>query len=237
MGVTGLVIGSFLNVCISRMPIDQSIVYPPSYCPKCKKKLKFFDLIPLLSYLALRGRCRYCRKKISPRYPLVEALSAALLMALYAKTGLNAGLPAYYLFSAILLVIAFIDLEHMVIPDIMLIMGIVLAILYSIYNGSITASLWGVCFGFLFMFLLGVSARYYFKKEALGDGDVKLVVMLGAMLGFERTVYSILIASLSGALVGVYLVLSGRQEMDDYVPFAPFLAVGALAMIFLSRVL
>jgi leader peptidase (prepilin peptidase)/N-methyltransferase len=227
----GLVTGSFLNVCISRIPEEGSIIYPPSHCPKCKSKLGIYDLIPLISYLILRGRCRYCGEKISIRYPVVEALTAALFLMFYLKAGLSVQFAALLIFSVLLVLISFIDIEHMVIPDFLMLIGIGSGVAYSVCSGSIVESLTGACFGFLFMFILSSAAKYALKKEAMGDGDIKLLVMLGANLGIERTLLSVLFASLTGAAAGISLILLKKMKKEDYIPFAPFLALGAVLAI------
>ena len=223
--------GSFLNVCISRIPEEESVIFPPSHCPKCKAKLKALDLIPVLSYLMLRGRCRYCKEKISIRYPIVEALTALIFLAFYFKAGFTVHYAALVIFSVLLILISFIDIEHMIIPDFLMLIGIGLGVAYSIFAGNLTESLVGICFGFLFMFILGEAAKLAMKKEALGDGDVKFLVMLGANLGIERTLLSVLGASILGAAVGVILILLEKLKKEDYIPFAPFLALGAIVSI------
>jgi len=225
------VTGSFLNVCISRIPEERSVLFPPSHCPKCKAKLKARDLIPVLSYLLLRGRCRYCKEKISIRYPIVEVLTALLFLAFYVKAGFSVHSAALVIFSVLLILISFIDIEHMIIPDFLMLIGIAMGIAYSLYKGTLAESLVGICFGFLFMFILGRSAKLVMKKEALGDGDIKFMVMLGANLGIERTLLSVLGASIIGAAVGITLILFEKLKKEDYIPFAPFLALGAVVSI------
>jgi leader peptidase (prepilin peptidase) / N-methyltransferase len=220
-----------LNVCISRIPQEESIAYPPSRCPKCKAKLKAYDLIPLLSYLFLRGRCRYCGVKISIRYPIVEALTAFLFLVFYLKAGLSVYFGDLVVFSILLVLISFIDLENLLIPDFLMLIGIGTGLAYSIYSGKVVESLTGACFGFLFMLLLSTAAKYAFKKEAMGDGDIKLLVMFGANLGIERTLMSLVCASLTGAAVGLLLISLKILRRDDYIPFAPFLALGAIVSI------
>jgi leader peptidase (prepilin peptidase)/N-methyltransferase len=225
------VTGSFLNVCISRIPEEKSVIFPPSHCPKCKTKLQALDLIPVLSYLMLRGRCRHCKEKISIRYPIVEALTSLLFLAFYIKAGFSVQYAALVIFSVLLILISFIDIEHMMIPDFLMLIGIAMGIAYSLYKGSLAESLAGICFGFLFMFILGLSAKLVMKKEALGDGDIKFMVMLGANLGTERTLLSVLGASIMGAAVGILLILFEKLKKEDYIPFAPFLALGAVVSI------
>lgn len=229
--IFGLVTGSFLNVCISRIPEDASIIFPPSHCPKCKAKLGFFDLIPILSYLFLWGRCRYCKEKISVRYPIVEALTAALFLILFLKFGVSVQYLALLVFSALLIAISVIDIEKLVIPDILVLIGIGTGAAYSFYSGTLVESLQGICFGFVFMYLLGAAAKVAFKKEALGEGDIKLLVMFGANIGIMKTLIAIFGASIMGAAAGIILIFLKKMKEDDYIPFAPFLALGAIVSI------
>jgi leader peptidase (prepilin peptidase)/N-methyltransferase len=218
-------------VCISRIPEEESIIYPPSRCPKCGSKLGALDLIPVISYLMLRGRCRYCNEKISVRYPVVEALTAALFLMFYFKAGLSVQFAVYAIFSALLIMISFMDIEHFMIPDFLMLTGIAVGLAYSIYAGSFAGSLAAVCFAFLFMFVLAEGAKYILKKEAMGDGDIKLLVMFGAFMGLERTILSLVFGSVLGAAAGLLAVHLKRLKMDDRIPFAPFLALGAVVSI------
>ncbi len=218
-------------MCISRIPEEGSIIYPPSRCPKCRSKLGPLDLIPVISYLMLRGRCRYCNEKISIRYPVVELLTAALFLTFYVKSGLSVQFAVYVIFSALLIMISFIDIEHFMIPDFLMLTGIAVGLAYSIYNRSLIDSLAAVCFAFLFMFILGEGAGYILKKEALGDGDIKLLVMLGTFMGLERTILSLAVGSVLGAAAGLLAVYLKRLKMGDRIPFAPFLAAGAVVSI------
>jgi leader peptidase (prepilin peptidase)/N-methyltransferase len=231
--IIGLITGSFLNVCISRIPEEGSIIYPPSRCPKCKTKIKIYDLIPVISYFILRGRCRHCGERISIRYPIVEALTALLFVLFYIKCGISVQFAAFLILSILLILISFIDIEHLMIPDFLMLTGIAGGLAYSIYNRSLTDSLIGMCFGFLFMFIMAEGGKYFLKKEALGDGDVKLMVMLGAFLGIERTILLLVVGSIAGVAVSLLAVRLGRLKMEDYIPFAPFLALGAVVSIFI----
>ncbi|MFH1710432.1 MAG: prepilin peptidase [bacterium] len=223
--------GSFLNVCISRIPEERSVIFPPSHCPKCGSRLRTRDLIPIISYLMLKGRCRHCNENISVRYPVVEALTALLFLVFYIKAGISFQLIAFLIFTTLLILISFIDIEHMIIPDFLVLTGIGVALAYSVYGGNLTESLIGICFSFLFMFILGAAARLALKKEALGDGDIKLLVMFGAFMGIENTLISVFIASVLGATAGILLILLKRLKREDYIPFAPFLALGAVVSI------
>ena len=231
MFILGLVTGSFLNVCIYRIPREESIIYPPSHCPKCDTKLGIFDLIPVISYLILRGRCRDCGEKISIRYPIVEIITAALFTALYVKYGFSVNFAANVIFAVLLILISFIDMEHLMIPDFLMLTGIGVGLAYSLYKGGLIASVQGICFAFIFMFTLGAAAKFAFKKEALGEGDIKLLVMFGAFMGIEKAVLSVAIGSVAGAVISLMAIMLNRLKMDDYIPYAPFLALGAVVAI------
>lgn len=237
VAIAGLVTGSFLNVCISRIPEDESIITPSSHCPKCKTRLKNHDLIPVISYIMLRGRCRYCGEKISIRYPIVELLTAFVFSFIYFNSGLSAHSFIYALFASLVIIVSFVDIERMLVPDVVVLFGIGTILIYSCYTGDIIKSLYGICFGFLFMWVMGAGAKLAFRKDALGDGDIKFVVMLGAFMGAERTFAAIAIASMIGAVTGIILILSGRLNKEDYIPFIPFLALGASLSSFLRCVI
>lgn len=185
----------------------------------------------MISFLFLRGRCRYCGEKISIRYPIVEALTAALFLASYVKSGFSVQFAVYVIFSALLITISFIDIEHFMIPDFLMLIGIAVGLAYSIYSGTFAGNLAAMCFAFLFMLILGEGAGYVLKKEALGDGDIKLLVMFASFMGLERTFLSLAFGSVLGAAVGLLAVWLKRLKMDDRIPFAPFLALGAVVSI------
>jgi leader peptidase (prepilin peptidase)/N-methyltransferase len=229
--VLGLAAGSFFNVCISRIPEERSIIFPPSHCPECGAKIKAVDLIPIISWFMLRGRCRSCMKPISFRYPIVEALTAAVFAVLYFHFGLSVNFVFSLVFASLLILISFIDIEHLMIPYLLMLAGIAVGIAYSLYNGIIIDSLTGISFGFVFMYLLGEGARFFLKKEALGEGDVKLMVMLGSFLGLRQAFISMAFGSMTGAVVGLILISAGMIKREDQIPFGPFLALGAIVSI------
>jgi leader peptidase (prepilin peptidase)/N-methyltransferase len=231
--ISGLIIGSFLNVCISRLPEERSVIFPPSHCPKCRVKLKVLDLVPVFSYLMLGGRCRKCKLPISPRYPIVEALTSVTFLLLFIKFGPSFGSVLLAVFFSLLIVTSFIDIEHMLIYDLLVIMGIATGLIYSAYAGDLTGSILGICFAFIFFMGLGYGAKFFFKKESLGEGDVQLAIMLASLTGIEKILIAFVIASISGAVIGIALILMGILKRDDYIPFAPFLALGTLVSILL----
>jgi len=226
--VLGLFIGSFLNVCIHRIPRDESIVFPSSKCPKCGTKIKPWDNIPVLSYLLLLGRCRGCGEKISVRYPVVELLSGLLAVTMLYRFGLTPAAPIYYLWSCLLLVITFIDIDHQIIPDSLSIGGAVvgLALVWWLPVTYVDALIGLAVGGGL---LIAVIYGYYFLtgKQGMGGGDVKLLAMIGVFTGWQGVLFTIFMGSLAGTLVGIPWALLQRKNMQAAIPFGPFLALGA----------
>ncbi|HNY65697.1 MAG TPA: prepilin peptidase [Deltaproteobacteria bacterium] len=226
--VLGLFIGSFLNVCIHRIPRDESIVFPSSKCPKCGTKIKPWDNIPVLSYLLLLGRCRGCGEKISVRYPVVELLSGLLAVTMLYRFGLTPAALIYYLWSCLLLVITFIDIDHQIIPDSLSIGGAVvgLALVWWLPVTYVDALIGLAVGGGL---LIAVIYGYYFLtgKQGMGGGDVKLLAMIGVFTGWQGVLFTIFMGSLAGTLVGIPWALLQRKNMQAAIPFGPFLALGA----------
>jgi leader peptidase (prepilin peptidase) / N-methyltransferase len=229
--ILGTVIGSFLNVCISRIPEDVSIVYPPSHCPECKKKLDAHDLIPLISFLLLKGSCRHCGKPISLRYPIVELTTAVILSLLLVKFGITLGFLLMSVYFILLVVISFIDIERLLIPDLLVIIGIFTGIIYSISKNSIIDSLIAISATFVLMYALELCSRMIMKKEALGDGDIKLAIMMASLLGLTSTIHAVFVASVLGLVVAALLISTKKTKREDYIPFAPFLALGAFLVV------
>lgn len=230
----GLCVGSFLNVCIYRIPSSKSIVYPGSMCPHCGVKIRFYDNIPLLSYLLLRGRCRNCRTPISVRYPLVELLSAVLAAAVLLKYGLTPEAAVIFGFIAVLVVIAFIDIDHRIIPDVISLPGIAAFFLAARLLPSVTwiDSAIGILAGGGILFLVAWLYHLIARKEGMGGGDIKLLAMIGAMIGWKGVLFTIFASSATGTIVGLIVMLVKRQNMKLAVPFGPFLALGAVVYLF-----
>lgn len=229
--------GSFLNVCIHRIQRDESIVEPPrSHCPRCRHVLAWHDNIPVLSYLRLGGRCRYCRKPISLRYPLVEIISAAISAGLWFRWPQGAWWFAAYAASAVLVVIAFIDWDTFLIPDVLslglLAAGIAAAPINPFFLGSVLARLGysalGGMGGFLICWAVAAFGEMVFKKEAMGGGDVKLLAAVGAWTGVLGAFDCIMVGSFLGAAYGVPLLLKGKLRRQDPIPFGPFLSIAAI---------
>ena len=231
----GLAIGSFLNVCIHRIPLRRSIVFPPSSCPHCKERIRFYDNLPVVSYLLLLGRCRYCRQPISPQYPLVEASTGVFSLALFLKVGASLEYVFFLAFGAALIAITFIDLRHKIIPDTLSLPGIAVGFAFSLLPSSPlswTDSLIGIALGGGFLLLVGIAFEKITGREGMGMGDVKMLAMIGAWMGWKSLLFIILLASLAGSIIGGAMLLLSRQGARARIPFGPFLALGTLLYFF-----
>ena len=232
--VLGAVVGSFLNVLIHRLPEEKSIVFPASHCPKCQHAIRFYDNIPLISYLFLKGRCRDCGGSISLRYPLVEGLTAILSLLIYWKFGPSAQYLCVFVFVCSLIVITFIDLDHQIIPHLLTLSGIpVFAVLAVLFMGltAIDAFL-GVMIGAGILYFVAVYYEALTGREGMGGGDVNLLAMLGAFLGWKSLLFVLLVSSLLGAVVGLAFILFKGKDMKYAVPFGPFLCIAAVVYLF-----
>jgi len=230
----GGAVGSFLNVCIYRLPAAKSLVAPRSSCPACGHAVRFYDNVPLLSYILLGGRCRDCRTRISWRYPLVEALSCILALLLFRKYGLTWQFPVVFIFVSALIVIAFIDLDHQIIPDVITLPGIPLGFIAAVLVMKLSCyeALWGLLIGGGVLYLIAVSYAFLRKQEGMGGGDIKLLAMLGAFLGWKSLIFIVLGSSLTAAAVGITLMAVKGKDMKYAVPFGPFLSLAAVAYLF-----
>ena len=228
--ILGLIVGSFSNVCIYRIPKNESIIYPASHCLKCRTTIKPVDNIPLLSYVLLKGRCRNCGSKISIQYPIVELLTGIIYLIIYLIYGLSIQSLIYIILSSALIIIAFIDLNEMIVPDVISLPGIGVGLILSFFVPYIKFinSVSGVVVGGGIILIIALVGSMIFKKEAMGGGDVKLAAMIGAFLGWRYTIISLLAGFFSGALIGIVLILSKIKKREDAIPFGPFLALGAL---------
>lgn len=235
----GLCIGSYLNVCIWRIPRGESTVFPGSHCPKCGSAIRWFDNIPLLSWLLLRGRCRRCKAPISPRYFIGELLAGSLFLLLFFARGFSPLLPFYWFFTAALLFASGVDFDHFILPDRVtlggMVLGPVLSALFPFLHGEavwsrgLAASAFGLALGFGLLYLVSVAGRLALRRDAMGFGDVKLLGAIGACLGWQAVLFSIFFASLSGTLVGLALIAAGRKKLSARIPFGPHLAAAAVA--------
>lgn len=239
----GLVFGSFANVCIFRLPKGKSIVKPSSYCPSCGKSILWYDNIPLISYIILKGKCRFCKTPISPRYFIVEFITGLLFFLIYKKFGISPPFFIFLIFALSLIIIGFIDIDTYLIPDVIVLPLIPLGLIFStifpqIHNmerfKSFLYSFTGILVGGGILLLLGIVGKIMFKKEAMGGGDVKLLAMIGSFLGWKNVLLSLFFASLVGTLISLILILFKKRSIEDYVPFGPYLGIGAIISMFLK---
>ena len=244
--IFGAVVGSFLNVCIGRIPNGESIVQPPSHCPKCKAAIAFYDNIPLISYLFLRGRCRNCGERISSRYFVVELLTASLALALFERFGFGFNFFVTFVLVGALIVISFIDLDVRIVPDVISLPGIITGLAlsvagYFLISGnspivpSPVSSLLGILAGGGFL----LATAWIYEKvtgvEGMGGGDIKLLAMIGAFLGWPSIPITLFFASLVGSVVGIACMVATGAGRRFALPFAPFLCSGALLFIFFGE--
>jgi leader peptidase (prepilin peptidase)/N-methyltransferase len=230
----GMCIGSFLNVCIYRIPAGLSVAYPPSSCPRCDQSIRFYDNIPVISYIILRGRCRSCAAPIAIRYPLVEMLTGLAAWCVFAKHGPSLATLTYFVFIAVLIIITFIDIDHQIIPDILSLPGIPLFLAAGLWTTPISWSeaLAGIAIGGGSLLLVALVYRHLTGKDGMGMGDVKLLAMIGAMIGWKGVCFTIFFSSVVGSLVGLFLMMKTGGSLKTRLPFGPFLAIGAVAYVF-----
>ncbi len=248
----GACMGSFLNVCIYRIPLEQSVIKPRSHCPHCMKVIAWYDNLPLFSYFILKAKCRHCGGSISSRYVIVEAMTAALFLLVWLKLPLlmmpppfaltpvfvPTIIPVFWLVVFGLALGTFVDLEHMIIPDRVSLGGIVLGLVFSSlvpalhaqpdgYGGFLSAFL-GAAVGVGILWFVAVLGKLIFRKDAMGMGDVKLMGAIGAFLGWPSVLFTLLVSSFLGAGVGLTLVATGKKEMQSRIPYGPYIALAAL---------
>lgn len=252
--ILGAIVGSFLNVCIHRMPKEESIVTPGSHCPDCKKAISWYDNIPLISYILLRGKCRFCKKTIAFRYFLVELITALMFVVLFRFFALGFNFFVYAIFTCGLIIATFVDIQHRIIPDEISVGGIVVGFLISIIRGinlnpfsfhikPIINSLLGIIIGGGIIYLTGwVFDLVYFKllkkppiqgeTESMGGGDVKLLAMIGAFLGWQKAILTFFIAPFFGVVIGVINLIAKK---DHTIPYGPFLSLASLLSLFFAE--
>jgi leader peptidase (prepilin peptidase)/N-methyltransferase len=242
IAVLGLVIGCFLNVCIYRIPARQSIIRPPSHCTSCGTRLRPLDLVPVFSYIFLRGKCRYCGKKVSARYPIVESLTAVIFVLLYLRFSFSVEFFAAAYFSCILICVAFVDFDLKIIPDEFVLAGLLGGLVLFIYNFFYPVSMYGdriwfnpiigMIGGAGFLLLVSVVGSLALKTdEAMGMGDVKLLAPVGLILGWKLTIVALLAAVILAAVVSGVLVLLKRLKSKSTVAFGPFISLGTIIAI------
>lgn len=246
--VLGACVGSFLNVCIHRIPRDESVVAPRSHCPHCGHLIAWYDNIPLISWVVLGAKCRHCGEPISSRYVLVEFLVAVLFFLIWMEYGMSVLTPVYWIVAGGLVVATFVDFEHYIIPDRIslggVVLGVILSFLFPVLHSQLSLfsrlahwqallqSAYGILAGAGTLWLVAKVGRIIFKKDAMGMGDVKLLGAIGAFMGWRAVAFSIVVSSFVGSVVGIVLILLGGKEWQSKIPYGPYLALGALLWIF-----
>ena len=234
----GSIVGSFLNVCILRLPEEKSLLFPSSHCPHCQQPIRFYDNIPLISYLVLRGRCRFCGQPISPQYVIVELLTALLSLLLF----LHYSLIEYFIYFAFfssLVVVTFIDLKHQIMFDAISLPGIGAGFLASFVLPRITYldSLLGIALGGGILYFVALGYYLITKTEGMGMGDIKLLALIGAFLRSKAVVITIFLSAFLGAVVGVAIMVIKGKSRKYAIPYGPFLSIGALLSLFWGDIL
>ena len=230
LAVLGLAIGSFLNVCVHRIPLGQSLSHPASSCPSCGNTLRWFDNIPVVSYVVLGGRCRQCRAPISIRYPAIEVGTMVLFVLHGLVFGWTPLLVPRLLFACAMVVLFAIDLEHQLLPDVITLPGIVLGLVSStVLPPGLVDALIGAVAGGGVLWLVGEAYYRYTGQEGMGFGDVKMLAMVGAFLGWKLMLLTLVLSSVAGSLIGLLVISARRGDMKYTLPFGTFLALGALA--------
>ena len=235
--IYGLIIGSFLNVCIYRIPNEMSIIKPPSHCTSCGKRLKPLDLIPLISWLFLRGKCRYCGSRISARYPLIELLTALSFLPLLAVYGMSVNFILYALLTAVFIAIFFIDWEYMIIPNGLVITAIIITIVHYGFNlfikenielMDVLSPLIAMVSGSGGLLLIAfITSKIYKTEDTIGMGDVKLLIPIGLLFGVGNLILNMLLACVSASIVGIIQIKTGKKTRKDLIPFGPFIVCSA----------
>ncbi len=243
----GSVIGSFLNVCIYRIPRNLSIIIPSSRCPSCNNPIRPWDNIPILSYILLNGKCRFCKEKISFQYPLVEFLNAVLYVMVLWRFGSHFSwfLLIYFVFVSSLIVITFIDFEFQIIPDGITLPGIPLALIFGsailpdpFLRANLLgfkASISGVLLGGGLFYVIAIAGTAALKRDALGGGDIKMMALVGGILGWKGVILTTFLGSLLGSIIGVSLILIKGKEKGSKIPFGPYLSLGAVLSLLMGQ--
>lgn len=232
--IYGLLIGSFLNVCIYRIPREESIIFPSSHCPNCGTSLKWYDLVPVLSYIFQKGKCRYCGGEISQQYPIVELLNAIMYLFIYLQFGFTLEFLFYAIIFSILIIITVIDLQHMIIPDSLVIAIFIFTIIYKLLNyilyrqsPELINSILGLVLSILLFLLIII-----ISKGGMGGGDATLIGVLGFILGIKGIFLAIYLSFIQGAIISIFLLIMKIKNRKDPIPFGPFIILGFLIVVF-----
>lgn len=235
----GLITGSFLNLCVYRIPLGISINKPRSYCESCGTSLRFCDLIPVFSYITTRGRCRYCGTKISIKHPLFELMVGVIFLLVFLDTGLSLELFIYLVLASVFILAFFIDLKHRIIPNKVVLTGFIAGIFLTLYKAFI-GGIWlnnilGCIVGFSIFFICNLISLVIFKKQGIGGGDIKLMAVIGIALGLRLTITVLFISTFIGAMVSIALIMTKKLKRNDSIPYGPCLVLGTLVSVLLSN--
>lgn len=238
----GAIFGSFFNVCIFRIPEKESIVNPPSHCYKCNTRLKPLDLVPIFSWVFLKGKCRYCKTKVSSRYAIVELITGILFLMIYKKIGIEINTIYYLILISLLVIITFIDLDHYIIPDELIIIGSVISILFNVfgYGVGLKGSLLGglICGGGMLVLIQII--EFFAKTEVMGGGDIKLFGMIGLFLGIKLGLLTIFLSIYVGAIYGIIIIVVSKIKKikhNSMIPYGPFISIAAILSILYGDVI
>ncbi|BAL81191.1 prepilin peptidase [Caldisericum exile] len=232
--VLGAIIGSFLNVVIYRLPRHESLVFPQSHCPICGHRLSTLDLIPIFSYVALRGKCRYCGAKIPPIYPIVESLTAILFSLTYLKFGLTLLSLKYLIFISVLIVVSFIDLFEGVVFDIVVIPAAIIGLIFGVF-GNLKDTILGIIFYAIIFFLIITLSKLFYKEGGMGEGDLTTGTMIGAFLGFKFGIVAFILSFVIGAIAGILIMLISKKGGKTEIPFVPYMSIASVLAIFFGN--
>ena len=224
----GTIVGSFLNVVIYRLPNNQSIIFPASHCPKCGHKLAWYDMIPIFSYILLKGKCRYCKAKISIRYPIIEALTGFAFVGIGLRFGWSLQFFEYIIFASFLIAVSFTDLFYGIVPDIIVIPGAIVGFIFSLLRGKTVffSSLFGSLLLFVFFIIV-----ILLTKGGMGEGDATFGAMIGSFIGFKFSIATLVISFIFGSIIGILLLTFFHKKGKDSMPFGPYLAISAYIMV------
>jgi len=233
--VLGTVLGSFFNVCIYRIPREESIAYPPSHCTNCNNTIKWYDLIPVISYIILKGKCRYCKEKVSIRYPIIELITGVIFMTLYIEYGIGFNFGKYALFSCFLIVIGMIDFDTTDVYITTTIPGIICGVLLMIVgwrlNYGLTTYIYGAVLGG------GLIALIILVTGGMGWGDAEICVLCGLFLGLKLTAFMLFLSFIIGGLIGIILIVTKKKSRKDYIPFGPSITIAAIIAMYYGETL
>jgi leader peptidase (prepilin peptidase)/N-methyltransferase len=235
--VAGSIVGSFLNVCIHRIPVHQSVIHPRSRCPRCENLIPWYQNVPILSYVFLRGRCANCKERISPVYPLVELITACYFLLLYRTFGVSIPFLIYAFFGCSVIVLIFIDFYHRLLPSVITFPSVALGLLSSFFNPLVRPmdSGLGVLVGGLIPTIVLIVYKWIRKREGLGHGDIVMLAMVGAFLGWKQVLFVLFASSVLGSIIGILVIVLFKKATDFMLPFGSFIGIVALIAVFWGK--